>query len=176
MGKIMSWVVVDVEADGPIPGDYSMVALGAIIADESLNRKFYARLRPISPKWMDEALRVCGFTRQETLTFNDPLLIMKSFAEWLNIEAGSHPFFLSDNNGFDWQFVNWYFHHFLGKNPFGHNSGNLLSLYQGLSKNIYSTFQHILKAKHDHNPVNDAASNAEALLEMKYQLGLKINL
>ena len=76
----MSWVVVDVEADGPIPGDYSMVALGAIIADESLNRKFYARLRPISPKWMDEALRVCGFTRQETLTFNDPLLIMKSFA------------------------------------------------------------------------------------------------
>jgi len=27
--------------------------------------------------------------------------------------------FISDNDGFDWQFVNWYFWHFLGQNPFG---------------------------------------------------------
>jgi hypothetical protein len=63
----MSLVVVDVEADGPIPVTTRWFALGAIIADESLNRKFYARSGQSPQKWMDEALRVCGFTRQETL-------------------------------------------------------------------------------------------------------------
>jgi hypothetical protein len=48
--------MVDVEADGPIPGDYSMVsiaplapkAIGAIIVEPGLTRTFYGELRPIS--------------------------------------------------------------------------------------------------------------------------------
>jgi hypothetical protein len=27
----MSYIMVDIEANGPIPGDYSMVALGAVL-------------------------------------------------------------------------------------------------------------------------------------------------
>ena len=36
----MPYVMVDVEADGPIPGDYSMVCFGAIIVEPGLSRSF----------------------------------------------------------------------------------------------------------------------------------------
>ena len=82
--------------------------------------------------------------------------------------------FVSDNNGFDWQFINWYFHHFLGDNPFGFSSTNLGSLYKGLAKDTFVNFKHLRKTKHTHHPVDDAMGNAEALLAMKEQMGLKI--
>lgn len=52
----MTYIMVDVEADGPIPGDYSMICFGAIVVEPSLDRTFYGRLRPISEKWIPEAL------------------------------------------------------------------------------------------------------------------------
>ena len=36
-------------------------------------------------------------------------------------------------------------------------------------------WKHLRKTKHDHNPLNDAMSNAEVLLEMQ-KMGLKIKL
>ncbi len=53
----MTYIMVDVESDGPIPGDYSMVCLGAIVVEPALDRKFYGRLKPISDNWIPEALR-----------------------------------------------------------------------------------------------------------------------
>jgi hypothetical protein len=52
----MSYVMVDVEADGPIPGDYSMICFGAIVVEPSLDRTFYGKLKSISDKWIPEAL------------------------------------------------------------------------------------------------------------------------
>jgi len=40
--------MIDIEADGPIPGDYSMVSFGAIIVEPSLSKTFYGKLKPIS--------------------------------------------------------------------------------------------------------------------------------
>jgi hypothetical protein len=73
-------------------------------------------------------------------------------------------------------FVCWYFWHFLGRTPFGHTSQNLGSLYKGMVKDMQPNFKHLRRTKHDHNPVNDAKSNAEALLAMKTDMGLKIGL
>ena len=81
--------------------------------------------------------------------------------------------FISDNNGFDWQFVNWYFHHFLGNNPFGHSSTNLGSLYKGLVKVKFKNLNHLRRTPHTHHPVDDAKGNPEELLEMKERMGLK---
>ena len=52
----MSFIMVDVEADGPIPGDYSMVCFGAVVVEPSLGKTFYGRLKPISDQWIPEAL------------------------------------------------------------------------------------------------------------------------
>jgi hypothetical protein len=120
--------MVDVEADGPIPGDYSMVCFGAVIVREGLDQTFYGRLKPISEKWIPEALAVSGFTREETLAFEEPAEVMAAFAAWIKEKTRGRPYFVSDNNGFDWQFINWYLWHFTGANPFGHSSTNLGSL------------------------------------------------
>ena len=120
----MTYFVVDIEADGPIPADYSMVCFGAVLVDDNLDRTFYGQLRPISDNWIPEALRVSGFSREETLAFDDPAEVMAGFKDWIAENTTGRPMFISDNNGFDWQFINWYFHHFLGDNPFGFSSTN----------------------------------------------------
>ena len=172
MGQIM----VDIESDGPIPGDFSMICFGAVVVEPSLTKTFYGQLKPISDTWIPDALAVSGFSRAESLEFDDPITVMDQFAQWLSENCESRPFFISDNNGFDWQFINWYFHHFTGNNPFGFSSTNLGSLYKGMVKDTFKNFKHLRKTKHTHHPVDDAIGNAEALLTMKTELGLKIRL
>ena len=163
--------MVDVEADGPIPGDYSMVCFGAVdVADPS--RTFYGELQPISGVWIPNALKVSGFTREETMKFPDPLETMKAFEKWLSEKK--NPMFIADNNGFDYMFISWYFWHFLGRNPFGHSSTNLGSLYKGLVKSVFKNFKYLRETKHDHNPVNDAMGNVEAFHKM-VEMGLKVS-
>lgn len=171
----MSWIMVDVEADGPIAGDYSMVALGAVKVEPQLTNQFYAELHPISDHYQTEALNVCKFTREQTMHFEDPFTVMQRFSQWLD-GCGTHLFFVSDNTGFDWGYVNWYFHHFLGKNPFGFSSTDLNSLYKGLERDVYLNFKHLRKKEPSHNALDDALMNAEILLKLKDSFDLKINL
>lgn len=172
----MTYVMVDVETDGPIPPDYSMVCFGAVIVNEALDKRFYGQLRPISEHWIPEALKVSGYSREETLRFDDPKEVMTRFGGWLRLNCKNALVFISDNNGFDWQFINYYFHHFLGNNPFGYSSTNLGSLYKGLVKDTSQNFKRLRKTRHTHNPVDDAIGNAEALLYMKKEMDLKIGL
>ena len=172
----MSYIMVDVEADGPIPGPYSMVALGAVVVEPSLSKTFYAELQPISDQWIPEALQVSNFTREATLGFELPTIVMARFAQWIDRESTGRAFFISDNNGFDWQFVNWYFHSFCNHNPFGHSSSNLGSLYKGLVKDTFASFKHLRKTQHTHHALDDAIGNAEALLQLKQTFDLKISL
>lgn len=172
----MTYVMVDVETDGPIPPDYSMICFGAVIVDESLEKRFYGQLRPISEQWMPERLRISGFSREQTLKFDDPKDIIIKFNDWLELNNRGRLLFISDNNGFDWQFINYYFHLFLGNNPFGHSSTNLGSLYKGLVKDATQNFKHLRKTAHTHNPLDDAIGNAEALLHMRREMGLKIGI
>ena len=170
----MPYVMIDIESDGPIPGDYSMVCFGAVIVEPGLNRTFYGQLKPISEKFIPEALAISGFSREECLAFEEPKVVMQNFQTWLTENCKGRLMFISDNNGFDWQFINWYFHHYLGKNPFGFSSTNLGSLYKGMQKDTFTNFKHLRKTKHTHHPVDDARGNAEALLAMK-EMGLKIS-
>jgi hypothetical protein len=172
----MSWFMVDVETDGPIPGDYSITEIGVVLVGVK-PESFYGKLRPISNDWMPEALAVTGRTREETLLFDDPKKVMLSLASWLEAyNKGRGCRFISDNNGFDAMFVSWYFWHFLGRNPFGHSSTNLGSLYKGVVKSMFKNFKHLRKTKHTHNPVDDALGNVEALLHLKEHEGLLIPL
>jgi len=172
----MCVIMVDVESDGPISGDYSMIAFAAVIVNNSLDKIFYARLKPISEKWLPEAPKITGFTRKETFEFDEPKKVMMEFRDWIKTNSKTRPLFFSDNNGFDWQFINWYFIHFINENPFCHTSTNLGSLYKGMVKNMYKSFKYLRKTRHTHNPVDDAIGNAEALLYMKNEMGLKISL
>lgn len=168
--------MVDVETDGAIPGDYSMISFGAVLVDEKLDRTFYGKLKPISEKYNPQALAVSGFSRAETETFDDPKTVMTDFKNWIAANSKGRPIFISDNNGFDWMFICWYFHHFIQENPFGYSSRRLADLYCGLEKDTFAQWKHHRKTAHTHNPVDDAMGNAEVLLMMKKEMGLKIAL
>ncbi|SEG52472.1 hypothetical protein [Flavobacterium urumqiense] len=65
----MSYIVVDIEADGPIPGDYSMICFGAVIVDKNLDKTFYGNLKPISENFNPEAFMLYPFFRQKSQRF-----------------------------------------------------------------------------------------------------------
>ena len=171
----MSYVVVDVESDGPIPAEFSMVCFGAVVFDDRLDRTFYGRTRPISDRLVPEALAVSGFSREEHMAFEDPKVVMENFAAWLDQNSKGRPIFVSDNLAFDWQFINYYLHRFLGRNPFGFSGRRIGDLYAGLVKDASKAteWKKYRVTAHTHNPVDDAKGNAEALKKFK-ELGLKI--
>lgn len=176
-----TFVMVDVEADGPIPGDYSMISFGAVVVEPGLKRTFYSTVHPISDKYDPRALAVSGFTREQCMEFPEASGAMHNFYVWLaTLALGSpmqHPkklLFVSDNNGFDWGFINWYLHHFTAGNPFGHSSTNLGSLYKGIVRDLHQNFKFLRKSKHTHNALDDALANASAMLEIadRYKIEL----
>jgi hypothetical protein len=79
----MAYIMVDIESDGPIPGDYSMISFGAVLVNESLNETFYGKFRPISPKFDPDALAVSRHSREEVMMFDDPQKVMSDFVSWI---------------------------------------------------------------------------------------------
>jgi DNA polymerase III epsilon subunit-like protein len=171
----MSYVVVDVEADGPIPAEYSMVCFGAVLFDDTLGKSFYGQTRPISDRFDPEALAISGFSREQHLAFDEPKAVMEKFVAWLDEQCRGRPIFVSDNVAFDWQFINYYFHRYLGHNPFGFSGRRIGDLYAGLVKDASKAteWKKYRVTKHTHNPVDDARGNAEALKKFR-EFGLRI--
>jgi hypothetical protein len=161
------FIVCDVEADGPIPGEYSMVSFGAVAVEPTLSRTFYGEVRPISDKWVPEALAISGISRETHEGFDEPEDVMRAFAKWIEETADGRPVFVSDNNGFDAAWINWYFHKYLGRNPFGYSSRRIGDMYCGLKRDPFAQWKHLRISPHNHNPVSDAKGNAEALLKMR---------
>lgn len=179
----MSFVVVDVESDGPIPGDYSMLEFGAVIVTPELNKTFYGQCAPLpnanynedTVKWLREK---AGINREETHNYPNPKETFIRFNDWLeeNKDKKERLIFISDNLAFDWMFICWYFHHFLSFNPFSYSGRRIGDLYCGLAKDTRARWKQHRKTIHSHNPVDDAKGNAEAIIYMKEKMGLKINL
>jgi DNA polymerase III epsilon subunit-like protein len=168
------FVSVDVETAGPVPGEYSMLSLGACLVNRR-DESFYTELKPISNNAIVDALKISGFDLAVLgKTGELPEDAMIKFRDWLAaVCPGGKPVFVGFNAGFDWQFVNWYFHKFLGANPFGFAPLDIKSFYMGMtgctwrdtkSSRILEEFQ---PAKiGDHNSLNDAKSQADMFEKM----------
>ena len=164
----MTLVVVDVESDGPVPVMRSLVCFGAVIVEPALDRTFYGKTKPLSDQWDPEALAISGFSREEHLTFSDPKETFGRFNDWIKEQFGSkdRPVFISDNPCYDWQWINYYFHRYVGRNPFGFSGRRIGDIYAGYHKNLKKPWKHLRQTIHDHDPVNDAKGNAEVLLHL----------
>ena len=124
---------IDIETDGPIPGDYSMLAIGIVEAGHHDGKRFvgsdlpneqYLELKPIGSKFDRDALTVNGLDRDRlSVEGRDPAEAMVELDEWVSERAsGRRPVMVASPAGFDWMFVHWYFEHFTGRSPFGHSS------------------------------------------------------
>lgn len=167
-------VSVDIEADGPCPGLYSMISLGAVIVEDGLERRFYGEFKPITNKWIPEALDVSGFTRVQCMDFPNAEETLHKFKEWLAIECPNGCIFIADNPGFDFAFVNYYFINFFDKNPFGWSARRIGDLFCGVMKDGWYQWKKHRKTKHSHNALDDALGNAEAILYLRDELGVKL--
>jgi DNA polymerase III epsilon subunit-like protein len=129
------FVSVDVETAGPIPGEYSMLSIGACNVDNEKNT-FSCELKPINRNSDLAALKITGLSlevlEQRGLA---PKEGMERFAVWATDLArdGEKLVFVGFNAPFDWSFVNYYFHRFFGRNPFGFTALDIKAYYMGVT-------------------------------------------
>lgn len=90
------------------------------------------------------------------------------FDDWLKSVSKDHPVFVSDNPAYDFQWINYYFWKYFGRNPFGHSARRISDFYAGLKGDFHDTqrWKRLRVTEHDHNPVNDAMGNAEAFARL----------
>ncbi len=164
------FISVDVETAGPIPGEYSLLSIGACHVDDQA-RTFECELKPLNRNADPKALEVTGFSLD---TFEQKGLpareAMQRFDAWLTICLGPDdtPVFVGLNAPFDWSFVNYYFHRFLGRNPFGFTALDIKAFYMGATGCSWadtrsSKMTAVLKPQRmgDHRALHDAQFQAE---------------
>ena len=55
------YISVDVEASGPIPGEYSMLSIGSCVVGQT-GQSFYVELKPLNDHFMEKAIKVTGLS------------------------------------------------------------------------------------------------------------------
>jgi DNA polymerase III epsilon subunit-like protein len=164
------YVSVDVESSGPIPSIYSLLSIGAcLVSDPDIS--IYLELRPDSEKHDPESLAVSGLDierlTREGLT---PSTAMSKFESWLatHTSACEKPVFVGLNAPFDWSFINYYFHKYLGRNPFGFSAIDMKAYFMGSTGCLWrdtksSKMKALLNARTvpDHDALADARHQAE---------------
>lgn len=164
------FISVDVETSGPVPGEYSMLSIGACLVDEP-GERFECTLKPLSRNADPEALTITGFSLDELEKSGvEPRKAMADFAAWIRTTCGDRgtPVFVGLNAPFDWSFVNYYFHRFHSENPFGFTALDIKAYYMGVTgcswgdtRSSAMSGQLRVTQKGNHNAVQDAIYQAE---------------
>lgn len=185
------YVSVDVETDGPIPGDYNMVAVGASVCGATLTdgqgfravdgSTFYRELLTATPgdpdtrRWLEGQ----GFEIDSPQAIG-PKTAMTHFKEWVEVQAralNARPVYVAYPLSFDWSFTHWYFEHYLGpkSDPFGFSnaldiktafsikSGRVL---HGSTKRNMPREVKSVKTPHTHNAKDDAVGQGELFVNL----------
>jgi ribonuclease T len=173
-----TYICVDVETAGPIPGRYALLSIGACLVDEP-ETTFYMELQPDRPDALPEALAISGLSLNSLMeTGSAPRSAMQAFDDWIKrvVPAGNMGIFVALNAPFDWMFVSDYFHRYLGYNPFGHSALDIKALYMGFAGVFWTETSmkhisaHLLQEKHlVHNALRDAQDQAEIFREILKQ-------
>lgn len=169
------YISVDVETAGPIPGKYSLLAIGATVVG-STSQTFYVELRPISDDYVPEALHAIGRNFADFQQSGvEPLRAMSDFAQWITaVSVNRQQVFVGFNATFDWSFINWYFHTYTGGNPFGVSGIDIKAYYMGLagcswdetrSSRIPTRYKGA--SQHTHHALDDALEQAEMFFKMR---------
>ena len=187
-----TYVVCDIEADGPVPGPYSMISLGAVAVtkDGTQNGEFEinlhpldnAKTHPMTMKWFStHAPDALEYARQNQVSPRDA---MNKFGDWLLAlptprVMAAHPAPL------DFMWINWYIQVFLANRleeppftfPFFDKKGQaafdiksyaaavLGKDYIKIDRGNYSKELHDNK-KHSHKAIEDAREYAQLLIKL----------
>ncbi len=188
------YISTDVETSGRTPGKYSMLSLGSCVVFDR-DTTFYRELKPISPNFDLEAVRVgCSgliclrglkdeelnpksdkFNPKKVLELlssvgEEPKKVMKDYADWvLKVTKGYKAVEAAAPSRFDGMFSAWYFDNFYnGEDPFGHSGEDINSVYRGVmgDTSVNITNLGIRSKGLNHNALDDAIKQAEELEEV----------
>lgn len=183
-----TYVSVDIETDGPIPGEYSMLSLGAaaFIPDKTLVSTFTTNFTPLpgasrdasTMKWWESQPTAWSATQVNQVT---PEVGMRDFVDWAKTIGGSRKLvFVAYPAGFDFTFVYWYMMKFVGESPFSFSALDIKSFAMPL---LGTEFRSVSKSKllkkfgksskrHNHVALDDAIEQGELFMRILYQLEL----
>lgn len=181
----------DIEADGPAPGTSSMLSIGIVAYDpftlescgefyRTLKRLPEARPNNDTMEWWD------GFPKQwaeARANAEDPATAMKALHDWVvdmgkqakrrhNTEKGPIPVFVAYPAGFDFSFVFYYLHRFVGESVFSFSALDLKSMVKGMldvpftSKQADWPSEWTSPLPHTHNALEDARHQGDQLVRM----------
>lgn len=137
------YISTDVEADGPIPGQNSMLSFASAAYDTGKNllSTFSANLETLpdakpDPKtmaWWAKKQKAWEACRKNP---RPPEQVMKEYVRWLKTIPRT-PVFVGYPAAYDFMFVYWYLMHFAGESPFSHSALDIKTYAMALIKKGY---------------------------------------
>ena len=188
------YISADVEADGPIPGLYSMSSVGLVVVGRydgsALERPrepdtFYRELKPVTDRFDPAAAAVAGLDREALVRDGaEPGKAMADLVAWvegLGRQHDARPVFAAYPASFDWIFVYHYLIAYYGSSPFGFSSVlDMKTLYAARSGVVFGSAtkrsmpRSLLSSRpHTHHALDDAREQADLLVNLlAYRPGL----
>lgn len=172
------YLSVDIEADGPIPGEYSMLSFGVVaydwlgkeVGEFSANLELLegAKVCPDTRAFWERNLEAYDITRTNLET---PEKAMKDFASWL-YDFDRRLTLIGYPVTFDFMFIYWYLIKFTGASPFGFQGLDIKTLmadylncsYKETSKSKLP--KHWFDRMHSHVAVEDAREQGQMFFKL----------
>lgn len=133
MAREELYASTDIEANGPIPGLYSMLSLGTVLFTGTGVEigSFYANLQPLEgaaehPETMAFWAEHQTAYQMTRTSLEEPARVMQDYVNWL-AQFDAPKIFVAYPIGFDFTFVYWYLHRFVGISPFHHSGLDIRS-------------------------------------------------
>jgi len=185
MSARATYYCIDIEANGPVPGLYDMVSLGAAIVAPASNgflevaEKLYLEIRPQAPRYDASSAAIHGLDmdrlQKEGLPRAEALRQLNAWVKKTK-RKGTDCVFVGHNAPFDWSFISWTYAAENIPNPFGYKALCTKSLAAGiLNIHWYETSKESLQcllnlppenSKFKHRADYDAAYQAEILIAL----------
>lgn len=181
------YISTDIETDGPIPGDYSMLSLGSAMFSSlgQLVDTFQCNLKPLPGASQHPETMLWWEKHPEAwiksqINQESPKLAMEGYHEWIRscCNPGDKPVFVGYPASYDFCFVHWYFHHFIGSSPFGFQALDLKTYAMAaLGREFKETYKSSMPKKwfvdleeHTHGALQDALEQGKLFFRIREYL------
>ncbi|MFG0320093.1 MAG: 3'-5' exoribonuclease domain-containing protein [Planctomycetota bacterium JB042] len=176
----MGYISIDVEASGPLPPDYDLLSIGAVVLERrdgdlvlGDDEGFYVELKPRSGREDPGAMAVHGLDPAKLRAEgSSPEEAARSLDAWVRKVSTEDdpPIFVGYCANFDWTYVNELFHHAGIENPFGYKALDIRSLAHGVFQDLAweELRQDVLLPRLDLAPLSDDDAH-HALADARHQ-------
>ncbi len=180
----VTYYCIDIECNGPVPGLYDMVSLGAVSVHNKngrakVGKKFYMEIRPQAPRFDNSAAAIHGLDqgrlRREGLPRAEAC---RQLSTWVGrtCDPKCQPVFVGHNAPFDWSFVSYTYAAENVSNPFGYKALDTKALAMGVLgvhwfDSSKETLQGLLNLPPE-DPDTKHRADADALYQAKILIGL----